>query len=83
MQIARILFEILHLFAAHWLTILVAVAIVVACAGIDTYWIVRKYPHDTTGNGITIGQAKAFDNRSLALRVERLNAVLETLKVVN
>ena len=40
-------------------------------------------PEDPTGNGITIGHAKAFDNRSLALRIERLSASLAALKVVN
>lgn len=45
---------------------------------------VRRYgPKDTTGNGITIGRAKAFDNRSLQLRIERLSAGLAQLKIVN
>jgi hypothetical protein len=45
-------------------------------------WLVYG-PKDTVGNGITIGQAKAFDNRSLQLRIERLSASLANLKVVN
>src|SRR6202000_3374701 len=36
-----------------------------------------------TGNGIAIGLAKAFDSSSLTLRLQRLNAGLEALKVVN
>ena len=49
------------------------------------YYVWRQgyIPQDSTGNGIVIGQAKAFDNRALSLRLERLNAALETLKVVN
>jgi hypothetical protein len=43
----------------------------------------RSKPKDITGNGITVGHPKAFDNRSLALRVERLSASLANLKVVN
>jgi hypothetical protein len=40
-------------------------------------------PRDIVGNGITIGDAKAFDNRSLALRIERLSAGLAKLKVID
>ncbi|HTF42519.1 MAG TPA: hypothetical protein VK641_01405, partial [Terriglobales bacterium] len=48
------------------------------------FWWVRKHrPKDLTGNGIAIGQAKAFDSSSLTLRLQRLNAGLEALKVVN
>jgi hypothetical protein len=43
----------------------------------------RFRPEDLTGNGISIGHAKAFDSSSLALRLQRLNAGLEALKVVN
>jgi hypothetical protein len=44
-------------------------------------WKLR--PRDLTGNGIAIGHAKAFDSSSLTLRLQRLNAGLEALKVVN
>jgi len=48
------------------------------------FWAWLMYgPRDTSGNGITVGDAKAFDNRSLTLRVERLSSHLATLKVVN
>jgi hypothetical protein len=43
----------------------------------------RFRPKDLTGNGIAIGLAKAFDSSSLTLRLQRLNAGLEALKVVN
>ena len=42
-----------------------------------------KPPFDTVGNGIVIGDPKAFDNRSLTLRIERLNAGLAALNVVS
>lgn len=40
-------------------------------------------PRDTLGNGIVIGAAKAFDNRTLALRIERLSASLAALQILN
>src|ERR1700739_1147888 len=47
-------------------------------------WFVwSRRPEDLTGNGIAVGEAKAFDNSSLTLRLQRLNASLETLKVFN
>jgi hypothetical protein len=52
--------------------------------GIIMLWAWLAYgPRDTTGNGIVVGDAKAFDNRSLTLRIERLSSHLATLKVVN
>src|SRR5262245_10140344 len=75
--------EILKFFLTHWLALLIVVIAIGTCALVQV-WLVRKYgPKDTVGNGITIGHAKAFDNRSLALRIERLSASLEALKVVN
>jgi hypothetical protein len=40
-------------------------------------------PNDRTGNGITIGDAKVFDNRSLTLMLEQLDSSLRTFNVVN
>jgi hypothetical protein len=40
-------------------------------------------PNDRTGNGITIGDAKAFDNRSLTLMLEQLDSSLRTFSVVS
>ncbi|MFM0220599.1 hypothetical protein [Paraburkholderia dipogonis] len=40
-------------------------------------------PYDKFQNGISIGLAKAFDNRSLQLRIERLSHGLEELKTIN
>lgn len=40
-------------------------------------------PYDKFLNGIVIGSAKAFDNRSLQLRIERLSQGLEELKTIN
>ncbi len=64
-------------------TLIETASVIGLCTAIEVYWVHRNRPTDTTGNGISIGLAKAFDNRSLAIRVERLNAGLETLKVVN
>jgi hypothetical protein len=75
--------EIAPFIAEHWLAFSVTAAIIGVIVGIELYWIPKNRPIDTTGNGITIGRAKAFDNRSLTLRVERLNASLESLKVVS
>jgi hypothetical protein len=73
----------LHFLSAHWLALLIAAAVLAVCAFVQV-WARRRYgPKDTIGNGITIGHAKAFDNRSLALRIERLSASLDQLKVVN
>lgn len=73
------LLKVASFVAAYWLAgILIAVLAV-----LYFWWIQHKRPTDTAGNGITVGQAKAFDNRSLTLRVERLNASLESLRVVD
>jgi hypothetical protein len=70
---------------AHWIALSTGLlAIILAVATIPyVRWVRSKWPRDMTGNGITVGHAKAFDNRSLALRVARLSAGLETLKIVN
>ncbi|HKG22236.1 MAG TPA: hypothetical protein VKC34_10075 [Blastocatellia bacterium] len=76
---------ILEYLAAHWmaLSISAVVILVAAYAYLELRAVNRLGPKDTIGNGITIGRAKAFDNRSLALRIERLSAGLAALKVVN
>jgi hypothetical protein len=43
----------------------------------------RAGPRDSSSNGITIGRAKQFDNRSLSLVLEELNASLEKLSVLS
>jgi len=83
MQIAPILSTfaaIINFLAAHWVGFSCVLAVIVVS---EIVWVHQKWPADTTGNGIVIGQAKAFDNRSLALRLERLNAGLEQVKAVN
>ena len=72
-----------HYIAAHWLAFSIGAAILVVLLVVEIAWIKKHQPADMTSNGITIGQAKAFDNRSLALRLERLNAGLEAFKVIN
>lgn len=74
---------ILQFLSQHWLFVLI-VAAGLAVYGLGLLWARYRYgPKDTTGSGITIGHAKAFDNRSLALRIERLSASLDQLNVVN
>jgi len=68
---------------AHMLWILAILGAIVVVVSRVVWWINENTPTDRTGNGIAIGQAKVFDNRSLALRVERLSGELERLKVVN
>jgi hypothetical protein len=68
---------------SNWRDLVIGAAIAAILILLYYLWWRGGIPRDTTGNGIVIGQAKAFDNRSLSLRVERLNAGLETLKVVN
>lgn len=72
----------LHWLAANWALVLFVAFCVAVWALVDVLMAQVLSPHDTTSNGIAIGRAKAFDNRSLALRIERLNTVLETLKPV-
>lgn len=69
--------------SAHWLAFLIVTVLAIVCVAAELYVVRKRRPKDSAGNGITIGRAKAFDNRSLALRVERLNAGLENLKVIN
>jgi hypothetical protein len=64
---------------AHWVSVAVAAVLVL----FEVIWVWRHRPEDLTGNGITIGQAKAFDNRALALRLERLTHDLEQIKVLD
>lgn len=72
-----------HFITLHELAFSVCSGFAILLILAEVAWVRKKSPRDTTGNGITIGPAKAFDNRSLALRIERLNAGLETFKVVN
>ena len=72
---------------AHW-HIIIGMLIVLglaAAAYIDWQFVqLGLYgPRDTVGNGITVGLGKAFDNRSLSLRIERLSTSLAQLKVVD
>src|SRR5438105_340431 len=72
-----------HFLVAHLLLVFAIMAAIWVVVARVVWWIATHSPVDRTGNGIVIGQAKVFDNRSLALRVERLSAELERLKVVN
>jgi hypothetical protein len=64
--------------------ILLKLAGLVLLYAVIELWAWLSYgPRDTTNNGITVGDAKAFDNRSLTLRIERLSNQLAAFKVVN
>jgi hypothetical protein len=73
----------LYYIACHWVGLTVAAFVLAIALTLEIWWILKKSPRDLTGNGIAIGQAKAFDSSSLTLRLQRLNAGLEALKVVN
>jgi hypothetical protein len=81
--LARALAAIGGFVLKHPIACCVAAAAVAVLAVVEFRWVRKKRPAELSGNGIAIGQAKAFDNRSLALRVERLTASLEQIKVVN
>ena len=74
---------VLQFVSAHWLALLILIVVLAILALIQAWVVHKRGPKDTIGNGITIGHAKAFDNRSLSLRIERLSASLDQLKVVN
>jgi hypothetical protein len=73
----------LHYIACHRVGFTIAAFLLAIALTLEVWWILKKSPRDLTGNGIAIGQAKAFDSSSLTLRLQRLNAGLEALKVVN
>ena len=75
--------SILNFLAAHKLALVNLLGLAAVYALIQLWAWFAYGPKDTTGNGITIGPAKAFDNRSLALRIERLSSRLASLNVVN
>lgn len=79
--------QIMNFITAHWIALLISAGVIVILLAVYAYFEIRAFrrngPKDATGNGITVGNAKAFDNRSLALRIERLSASLANLKVVN
>src|SRR5438874_1949857 len=79
--------QVMSFITAHWIALLISTIVIVVLLAVYAYFEIRAFrengPKDATGNGITVGNAKAFDNRSLALRIERLSASLANLKVVN
>lgn len=79
--------QTLNYLQAHWQEIVEILLVLLLAAAVYLDWqfvqLGRSGPRDTVGNGITIGRAKAFDNRSLSLRIERLSNSLAQLKVVD
>ncbi|HEY0614816.1 MAG TPA: hypothetical protein VGC96_09265 [Candidatus Elarobacter sp.] len=76
--------QIVHDIALYWPAAAGAVAVILAAVLADALTRAGRSdePADLVSNGITVGRAKAFDNRSLALRIQRLSAGLEALKVI-
>lgn len=74
---------VLCLLARHPFEVAITGVVLAALVAWEFWWVRKRCPKDLTGNGIAIGQAKAFDSSSLTLRLQRLNAGLEALKVVN
>jgi len=87
MQAAKVVLSALEgfflLLVQHWIWTGIIVVLLAAALWLENWWLSKKRPRDLTGNGIAIGQAKAFDSSSLTLRLQRLNAGLEALKIVN
>ncbi len=79
--------QTINFISAHWIAFVVSAGVILVLLAIYAYFEIRAFrndgPKDATGNGITVGKAKAFDNRTLDLRIERLSASLANLKVVN
>src|SRR5271170_366946 len=67
---------------AHGTEVWVAVVVAALVAGLYLLDAVRYGPRDRSANGIVVGRAKQFDNRSLNPILEELNASLEKLSVV-
>jgi len=79
--------QVLLFLKANW-HIIVGILLVLGLAVwmyIDWQYVLfgQNGPRDTVGNGITVGLAKAFDNRSLWLRIERLSNSLAQMKVLD
>jgi hypothetical protein len=69
--------------AAHQQGLLIAAGIVIVLILLDLFWLANFGPEDVVSNGIAIGRPKAFDNRSLSLKIETLNDRLDALRVLN
>ena len=68
---------------AHQGEIWAALLIVGVVAGAYVGIAARAGPRDSSSNGIVVGRAKQFDNRSLSLILEELDASLRKLSVVS
>ena len=74
---------VLNFIVAYWPELLISTFFILVIVYLAAQAVKGSIPKDLVGNGITIGKPKAFDNRSLQLRIERLSAGLAALKVVN
>jgi hypothetical protein len=67
----------------HWPVLLGALAAILIVVALYRFIATHMGPQDFSGNGIVIGRAKVFDNRSLTLILEQLNDSLRTFTVLN
>src|ERR1700722_2413134 len=75
--------EVLAWAGEHWLTLIIAGAAALALVKVYQLAATRFGPQDFTANGIVIGRAKAFDNRSLTLMLEQLDASLRAFNALS
>jgi hypothetical protein len=67
----------------HWRELLIAGAATLALVKIYQWAATHFGPQDFTANGIAIGRAKAFDNRTLTLMLEQLDASLRAFNALS
>lgn len=67
----------------HWQVLLALTAALWALILFYRFLVTRFGPADLTGRGITVGDPKVFDNRSLTLMIDALNSSLQSLNAVN
>ncbi len=68
-----------HFLQSHWLALALAAVVIVVYRVLVTLF----GPGDFTGSGIVIGEPKNFDNRSLTMMLEQLDATLKSVNAVD
>src|SRR5689334_7615711 len=80
---AAMWFRLQSIPASVWQILLLVVLAALAVVLLYRFLVNTFGPIDRSGNGITVGDAKAFDNRSLTLMLGQLNASLQAFNVVS
>ena len=73
----------LHWVEVHWLGLTFAALAALLLFAFYRDAATNFGPQDRSGNGIVLGRAKTFDNRSLALMLEQLDASLRAFNVIS